>query len=95
MARPPIAITLSGDLFCDIDKEAVRVWMSHGDRILKLPPSFEIMAHSDNSPAAAMGDPQRHFYGVQFHPEVAHTPCGKDILENFLFRVCSCHLPGP
>jgi GMP synthase (glutamine-hydrolysing) len=85
-----VDITLSGDLFCDIDKEGVRVWMSHGDRILKLPPSFAIMAHSDNSPAAAMGDPHRHFYGVQFHPEVAHTPCGKDILENFLFRVCQC-----
>jgi GMP synthase (glutamine-hydrolysing) len=85
-----VDITLSGDLFCDIEKEAVRVWMSHGDRILKLPPSFGIMAHSDNSPAAAMGDPKRRFYGVQFHPEVAHTPCGKDILENFLFRVCLC-----
>jgi GMP synthase (glutamine-hydrolysing) len=48
------------------------------------------MAHSDNSPAAAMADPQRRFYGVQFHPEVAHTPCGKDILENFLFRICRC-----
>jgi GMP synthase (glutamine-hydrolysing) len=85
-----VDITQPGDLFCDIEQEAVRVWMSHGDRILRLPPSFEIMAHSDNSPAAAMGDRQRHFYGVQFHPEVAHTPCGKDILENFLFRICLC-----
>jgi GMP synthase (glutamine-hydrolysing) len=85
-----IDIDVPADLFHDIEKSGVRVWMSHGDRILKLPPSFRIMAHSDNSPTAAMGDPSRHLYGVQFHPEVAHTPCGKDILENFLFRVCRC-----
>jgi GMP synthase (glutamine-hydrolysing) len=65
--------------------------MSHGDRILTLPPEFVAMAHSENSPVAAMGDVKRHFYGVQFHPEVVHTPCGKDILENFLFRICRCH----
>lgn len=85
-----VDIDYSGELFCEVDKEAVRVWMSHGDRILKLPPDFRIMAHSDNSPNAAMGDPQRGIYGVQFHPEVAHTPCGKDILENFVFRICRC-----
>ena len=85
-----IDIDRPGDLFRDIEKEEVRVWMSHGDRILKLPPSFETMASSDNSPAAAMGDSKRHLYGVQFHPEVAHTPCGKDILENFLFHICRC-----
>ena len=85
-----IDIDMPGDIFRDIDNKGVRVWMSHGDRILKLPPYFETMAHSDNSPAAAMGDLKRHLYGVQFHPEVAHTPCGKDILENFLFRVCQC-----
>ncbi|MFZ2447919.1 MAG: glutamine-hydrolyzing GMP synthase [Syntrophobacteraceae bacterium] len=85
-----VDIDFPGDLFHEIEKEAVRVWMSHGDRILRLPPDFTIMARSDNSPAAAMGDPGRKFYGVQFHPEVAHTPCGKDILENFLFRICRC-----
>ncbi len=85
-----VDITFPGDLFTDIENEGVRVWMSHGDRIVKLPPNFRIMAKSDNSPAAAMGDPQRHTYGVQFHPEVAHTPSGKDILENFLFRICRC-----
>jgi GMP synthase (glutamine-hydrolysing) len=85
-----IDIDVPGDIFFDIENEGVRVWMSHGDRILELPPSFEMMAHSDNSPVAAMGDRRRHLYGVQFHPEVAHTPCGKDILENFLFRVCRC-----
>ncbi|MGC9195858.1 MAG: glutamine-hydrolyzing GMP synthase [Syntrophobacteraceae bacterium] len=85
-----IDIDHPGDIFTDIDPEGSRVWMSHGDRILKLPPGFETMAHSDNSPEAAMGDAARNFYGVQFHPEVAHTPCGKDILENFLFRICRC-----
>ncbi|MGA3115632.1 MAG: glutamine-hydrolyzing GMP synthase [Syntrophobacteraceae bacterium] len=85
-----IDIDTPADIFYGIEKEGVRVWMSHGDRILKLPPSFKTMAHSDNSPAAAMGDSKRHLYGVQFHPEVAHTPCGKDILENFLFRICKC-----
>lgn len=85
-----IDIDLPDDLLCEVDSEGVRVWMSHGDRILMLPPSFRIMAHSDNSPAAAMGDFERRFYGVQFHPEVAHTPCGKDVIENFLFRICRC-----
>jgi GMP synthase (glutamine-hydrolysing) len=85
-----IDIDIPGDIFFEIEKEAVRVWMSHGDRILKLPSSFRTMAHSGNSPIAAMGDPKRNIYAVQFHPEVAHTPCGKDILENFLFRICRC-----
>ena len=85
-----IDIGESGELFHDIEKEAVRVWMSHGDRILALPPGFSTTARSDNSPVAAMADPRRHFYGVQFHPEVAHTPQGKDILDNFLFRICRC-----
>ncbi len=85
-----IEIDLPGDVFSDLEKTGQRVWMSHGDRILELPPGFVTMAHSDNSPAAAMGDSKRNLYGVQFHPEVAHTPCGKDVLENFLFRVCRC-----
>ena len=64
------------------------VWMSHGDRINKLPPGFEILASTDNSPIAAMGDPDRHFYGVQFHPEVKHTSIGVDIIRRFLFEIC-------
>jgi len=88
----PAAIDLvsSSPLFQDVEREGVRVWMSHGDRILELPPGFTVLARSDNSPVAAMGDPNRNLYSVQFHPEVAHTPCGKDILENFLFRICHC-----
>jgi GMP synthase (glutamine-hydrolysing) len=79
-----------GELFHDLESKGVRVWMSHGDRILDLPPGFLVLARSENSPAAAMADAARGFYGVQFHPEVVHTPCGRAILENFLFRICRC-----
>jgi GMP synthase (glutamine-hydrolysing) len=66
----------------------VPVWMSHGDRIEALPPGFEVLAHSHNSPVAAMAHTGKPFYGVQFHPEVVHTPRGVEMLENFLFDVC-------
>ncbi|MDW7709171.1 MAG: glutamine-hydrolyzing GMP synthase [Deferrisomatales bacterium] len=66
----------------------VPVWMSHGDRIEELPPGFRPLAHSDNSPVAAMAHGEKPFYGVQFHPEVVHTPRGTEMLENFLFDVC-------
>ncbi|MDH3238356.1 MAG: glutamine-hydrolyzing GMP synthase, partial [Deltaproteobacteria bacterium] len=66
----------------------IQVWMSHGDRIEEMPKGFTSIAHSENSPVAAMTDDARRIYGVQFHPEVAHTPRGKEILANFLFRVC-------
>ncbi len=85
-----IEVDHEGELLKDVEKESVRVWMSHGDRLLKIPPGFIIQAHSDNSPVAAMGDMDRHFYGVQFHPEVVHTPSGSIIIENFLFRICRC-----
>jgi GMP synthase (glutamine-hydrolysing) len=65
-----------------------QVWMSHGDRITRLPPGFEVLARSENSPVAAMGDPQRHYYGVQFHPEVRHTRFGARLLENFVLEIC-------
>ncbi|HIC91012.1 MAG TPA: glutamine-hydrolyzing GMP synthase [Syntrophaceae bacterium] len=66
------------------------VWMSHGDRVTKIPPGFVILAQSQNSPIAAMGYPGKNFYGVQFHPEVAHTPRGKELIKNFLFKICKC-----
>jgi GMP synthase (glutamine-hydrolysing) len=66
------------------------VWMSHGDRIEKMPKGFKSLASSKNSPVAAMADPVRKLFGVQFHPEVAHTPRGMRILKNFLFKVCRC-----
>ncbi|PWH19221.1 MAG: GMP synthase (glutamine-hydrolyzing) [Ardenticatenia bacterium] len=66
------------------------VWMSHGDRITQLPPGFQVLARSANSPIAAMGDVQRHLYGLQFHPEVVHTPQGMQILSAFLYDICGC-----
>ncbi len=63
------------------------VWMSHGDRIEQMPPGFRSIAYSDNSPVAAMADDEGH-YGIQFHPEVAHTPQGTQMLRNFATRIC-------
>jgi GMP synthase (glutamine-hydrolysing) len=66
------------------------VWMSHGDKMESLPAGWHILAHSANSPLAACRDPAGRFFGVQFHPEVMHTERGREILHNFLFRICHC-----
>jgi GMP synthase (glutamine-hydrolysing) len=66
------------------------VWMSHGDRIMRPPEGFATIARSDNSPFAAMADPARKYYGLQFHPEVKHTPDGAEILRRFVVEVCGC-----
>ena len=73
----------------DTDK-AAEVWMSHGDRVTKLPDGFQIFAASDNAPFAVVADEARKFYGVQFHPEVAHTPRGRDLIKNFTHKICGC-----
>lgn len=65
-----------------------KVWMSHGDRVEKLPSGFKATAHSENSTLCAMSDESRRVYGVQFHPEVVHTLKGGKIIQNFLFKVC-------
>jgi GMP synthase (glutamine-hydrolysing) len=70
--------------------EEMPVWMSHGDRIETLPDGFKVVGESPNCPAAAVAAPARRFWGVQFHPEVVHTPRGTEILANFLFRICGC-----
>ena len=72
------------------DLRALCVWMSHGDRIIRLPSGFEALARSENSPVAAMGDPARGLYGLQFHPEVVHAPQGSQLLRAFLYDVCGC-----
>jgi GMP synthase (glutamine-hydrolysing) len=64
------------------------VWMSHGDRIETLPEGFQTLAYTDNSPIAAMGDPSGNRYGLQFHPEVEHTPIGREILRTFVVDIC-------
>jgi len=68
---------------------SMTVWMSHGDEVVEIPPGFTPLGYTENSPFAAMGNDQG-IIGLQFHPEVAHTPNGKDILRNFLYKVCGC-----
>jgi GMP synthase (glutamine-hydrolysing) len=67
--------------------EELAVWMSHGDRLTELPPGFRAIGSSKNAPLAAIADPSRKLYGIQFHPEVAHTPRGVELLRAFLFEV--------
>jgi GMP synthase (glutamine-hydrolysing) len=75
------------DLFAGINK-TISVWMSHGDALGQLPEGFTPIAHSDNAPICAIRNLKKKMYGVQFHPEVVHTPDGNKILANFLFNVC-------
>src|SRR4030095_16036678 len=78
-----------GDLFHGFTPgEAIAGWMSHGDRVEMLPSGVPVIGESANWPAAAVASPERKFWGVQFHPEVAHTPRGGEVLANFLFRIC-------
>ncbi|MFC1883650.1 glutamine-hydrolyzing GMP synthase [Thermodesulfobacteriota bacterium] len=86
-----ITIEDETSLFHGLGKKGEKtVWMSHGDRIEGIPDGYKIIAGSKNSPIAAMSHDEKSFFGVQFHPEVAHTPDGPKILRNFLFRVCRC-----
>ena len=71
--------------------EGQQVWMSHGDRIDQLPPGFIPLGETENAPIAAMGDLQNKRYGVQFHPEVRHTPNGTEILRRFVVDICRAH----
>lgn len=79
----------SKDLLRNIG-DVSKVWMSHADKVTKLPPGFVPIAHTDNSPVAAFKSEQKKVFGVQFHPEVVHTSRGKEILGNFVIGVCGC-----
>jgi GMP synthase (glutamine-hydrolysing) len=68
----------------------LKVWMSHGDKVVELPPGFTLMASNEACPIAGMADEQRRFYGVQFHPEVTHTPQGAKLLQRFVREICGC-----
>ena len=78
----------SSKILAEIDDD-LTVWMSHGDRIESKPIGFETIAFSDNSPDAIISDENKKYYGLQFHPEVVHTPTGTKILENFIFKICN------
>lgn len=77
------------ELFAGLDRR-LDAWMSHGDMVDSPPAGFEILAHTDDCRVAAMGRIDKRLFGVQFHPEVVHTPKGKEILANFLFRIAGC-----
>ena len=68
----------------------LQIWNSHADKLTKLPKGFKAVAVSDNSPYAAIEDRKRHFYGLQFHPEVVHTPRGRELISNFVHAICGC-----
>jgi GMP synthase (glutamine-hydrolysing) len=75
-------------IFADLPP-SMPVWMSHGDLIVDVPPGFTVLGYTENSPVAAMGN-EHGIIGIQFHPEVVHTPQGKEVLKNFLYHVCGC-----
>jgi GMP synthase (glutamine-hydrolysing) len=80
----------SSDIFSGLGRVPLKVWMSHGDRVEKVPRGFKVIARTDNSVVGAMKNEKMEFYGVQFHPEVVHTPKGTRIIRNFLYKVCGC-----
>jgi len=81
-----VTITSEDGLFTGIDREQP-VWMSHGDSIVRPPDGFHPTAQTDSTPFAGLADPDRHLYGIQFHPEVIHTPRGREILRNFVLGI--------
>jgi GMP synthase (glutamine-hydrolysing) len=89
--RAEVRIVAPDDLFDGFaPDEKVTVWMSHGDHVDRPPAGFEALATTDSLPVAAFKATDRPLYGVQFHPEVAHTPRGDEIISNFIFRICGC-----
>jgi GMP synthase (glutamine-hydrolysing) len=84
----PASVTITHDdgLFAGLERDQP-VWMSHGDSITRLPEGFRATAQTDSTPFAGLADPVRHLYGIQFHPEVVHTPRGRDVLRNFVVGI--------
>lgn len=77
------------DLLTNVD-DGTTMWMSHGDAVTQLPPGFEVLAHTENTPCAAIADHERKLYGVQFHPEVVHSQGGIALIRNFVYHICNC-----
>ncbi len=89
--RARLEVVVSDGLFDGFAPgESTQVWMSHGDEIRTPPPGFEVLGRTETNPVAAMWSPGRRLYAVQFHPEVAHTHRGEEILRNFLFEIAGC-----
>lgn len=91
-----VSVTSNAGLFLDVfdeqigDRSFLDVWMSHGDKVVELPPGFTRMASTETTEFAAMADEQRRFYGLQFHPEVNHTLKGQEMLTRFIKDICAC-----
>jgi GMP synthase (glutamine-hydrolysing) len=88
--RANLEITSSSKIFDGIDNKDAQVWMSHGDRVVKIPEGFTPIAQSHGAPFAAIADESKNYYAVQFHPEVVHTPDGAKMLSNFVHKICGC-----
>ena len=90
--RARLTLDREGKLFRGLGGKGSQlvVWMSHGDQVKRLPPGFHPIAHSKNTPFAAIEETRKRIYGLQFHPEVVHTQKGIDLIKNFLFHVCDC-----
>lgn len=91
--RTKVELLDTSGLFTDLENEAgggITCWMSHGDQVQAAPPGFIITARTQNTPVAAMRHKEHPLYAVQFHPEVVHTPQGKNVLRNFAVNVCGC-----
>ena len=84
-----LSVDDSKDLFKDLPDE-LDVWMSHGDHLTAMPPGFERLAHTENAEIASIADRSKNIFGLQFHPEVVHTPLGAKILDNFIKGICRC-----
>ncbi len=87
--KAELEILDNSDLFSGLPNK-IDVWMSHGDKVVELPKGFEPIAKTENSPFASVRDKKRKIWGVQFHPEVSHTPLGKEILKNFAVKIAGC-----
>jgi GMP synthase (glutamine-hydrolysing) len=90
--RAEVEVKAESALFEGVWRQGERypVWMSHGDRVTKLPEGFEVVATSENAPFAAVANEAKRYYGVQFHPEVVHTPHGAGLLRNFVRKIAGC-----